>query len=89
MDADERDMSAVLVQGESYYDYRVVQGESYYDYRVVQMLGRALTATECKCCLIERLLLCAVWAVKRLAPYTTSTSQVYIVLPRPERALCA
>ena len=53
------------------------------------MLGRALTVTECKCCLIEKLLLCAAWAVKRLAPYTTSTSQVYIVLPWPEEALCA
>ena len=61
VDADENDCSAVLVQGETANDYRVVQ-----------MLGRELTATEAKCSLIEKLLLCAAWAVKRLAQYTTS-----------------
>ena len=48
VDADENDCSAVLVQGESTNNYRVVQ-----------MLGRELTATEAKCSLIEKLLLCA------------------------------
>ena len=77
VNADENDCSAVLVQGESSTDYRVVQ-----------MLGRELTATEAKCSLIEKLLLCAAWAVKRLAQYTISAPQVCIVLPWPEEALC-
>ena len=53
IDADEDDCSAVLVQGETANDYRVVQ-----------MLGQELTATEAKCCLIKKLLLCVAWAVK-------------------------
>ena len=61
VDANENDSSKMLVQGENANDYRVVQ-----------MLGQELTATEAKCSLIEKLLLCAAWAVKRLAQYTTS-----------------
>ena len=61
VDADENDCSAVLVQGESATNYRVVQ-----------MWGQELSTTEEKCSLIEKLLLCAAWAVKRLAQYTTS-----------------
>ena len=53
VDADENDCSALLVQGENADDYRIVQ-----------MLGPELTATKAKCSLIEKLLLCAVWAVK-------------------------
>ena len=60
--ADKNDCSAVLVQGETANNYRVLQ-----------MLGQELTATEAKCSLIEKLLLCAAWAVKRLAQYTTSS----------------
>ena len=60
-DTDENDCSAMLVQGETANDYPVVQ-----------MLGQELTATEAKCSLIEKLLLCAAWAVKQLAQYTTS-----------------
>ena len=61
VDADENDCSAVLLQGENANNYQVVQ-----------MLGRELTATKAKCSLIEKLLLYAAWAVKRLAQYTTS-----------------
>ena len=61
VDADENDCSVVLVQGASANKYLVVQ-----------MLGQELTATEAKCSLIEKLLLCAAWAVKRLAQYRTS-----------------
>ena len=53
IDADDTDMSGVLVQGE---------GESY---RVCAMVGRESQITETKCSVIEHLALAAAWCLKK------------------------
>ena len=69
VDVSETDLSAVLTQG---------QGETY---RVVGFGGRALAIQEAACSRVERLLLAALWAVKRWARYTQFTPELTIVLP--------
>ena len=56
MDADSTDCSAVMVQ----------LGQDG-DMHVVAMIGIELTKSEQKCTMLERLMLCACWAVKRLS----------------------
>ena len=69
VDVDDRDGSAVLTQG---------LGQ---DYRVVGFGGRALAVREASCTRVERLLLIALWAIKRWARYTQFTSKLTVVLP--------
>ena len=69
VDVDDQDLSAVLTQG---------AGEGY---RVVGFGGRALAIQEASCSRIERLLLAALWAVKRWARYTQFAPSLTIVLP--------
>ena len=71
VDCDERDCSAILVQG---------VGEAY---RVVSMIGRELQALEQAASLLERLLLTATWAIKRLARITLYLPALVMVLPHP------
>ena len=61
----------VLVQG---------QGEGY---RMVSMVGRELTPTERQGSLFERLLLTAVWGIRRLARFTLGLPAIMVVLPHP------
>ena len=68
VDCDSAEYSAVMVQGE---------GASY---NVVAMAGRAFTASERACPLVERLLITALWSIKKWARYTLYT-QVTIVVP--------
>ena len=53
------------------------------------MLGRELTKSEQACTVFERLLLCACWAVKRLASYVLHLPSCTIVLPTMAEATCA
>ena len=77
MDCDDHDCSAVMVQGE---------GE---EYRVVAMGGRELQATEQAASLLERLLLTAMWAIKRWARFTLYLPSVVVVLPHPAAVISA
>lgn len=58
VDVSDADLSVVLTQGE---------GESY---TVVGFGGRSLAIQEARCSLMERLLVAALWGVKRWARYT-------------------
>ena len=69
VDVSDTDLSAVLTQGE---------GEAY---RVVGFGGRALAIQEAACSRIERLLLAALWAIKRWARYTQFAPKLTVVLP--------
>ncbi len=77
VDVDDKELSAVLTQGE---------GE---EYRVVGFGGRSLGLQEQACSRQERLLLAALWAVKRWARYTQFTPRLTIVLPSPVDAAVA
>ena len=76
VDADSTDGSAVMTQG---------AGESY---TVIEMLGRSLLPTEAKGTLLERQLLIAAWAVKRLAKYTLWLTSITIALPHAAELAC-
>ena len=68
VDEDSQDCSGVLTQG---------QGDSY---TIVAMVGRPLLAGEKVCARVERLLLVALWCLKRLARFTMFVD-VTLVLP--------
>lgn len=58
VDADDTDCSAVLTQGE---------GE---EYRVIAFQGRPLTPTESRAGRMEKLLITANWAMRKMGRYT-------------------
>ena len=78
MDVDNTDCSAVMVQ---------LRQDG--DMHVVAMIGRELTKSEQKCTMLERLMLCACWAVKRLSRYVLYLPSCVIVMPRVEETVCA
>ena len=68
-DANDTDISVVLTQGTGA------------EYRVVGMGGRKLAIQEAEMGMMERLLVAALWGVKRWGRYTYFTPQLIIVLP--------
>ena len=76
VDCDCTDCSVILSQG---------TGDAY---RVVSMVGRAFTVTEQRGCLLERLLLTAAWAVRKLARFTMYLPAITVVLPHPAAVQC-
>ena len=78
VDVDNTDCSAVMVQ---------LRQDG--DMHVVAMIGRELMKSEQKCTMLERLMLCACWAVKRLSQYVLYLPSCVIVMPRVEKTVYA
>ena len=78
VDADQQDCCAGLTQQEA-------SGE----FRVIAMMGQELTKTEKQGTLMERLFLCACWAIRRNAKYILAVPSREVVLPLQAEAECA
>ena len=48
---------------------------------VIAMMGRELTVSEQSASPMERQLICALWAIKRVAQYALSVPELIVVLP--------
>ena len=53
------------------------------------MVGRTFTATEQRGCTLERLLLTAAWAIRKLARFTMYLPAITVILPHPAAVQCA
>ena len=78
MDADQHDCCAVMTQQE-------VSREV----RVIAMMAHERSKTEQQGTLMERLLLCACWAIRRNAKYILAVPSREVVLPLQAEAECA